>query len=78
LILDEVFDGADKEFQGKISERVLEMIEKSGAVIFVSHSDDQIRKACNRVIVIDDHQIKFDGEVEEGLKFYNQKLNLTN
>jgi ABC-type polysaccharide/polyol phosphate transport system ATPase subunit len=78
LILDEVFDGADKEFQGKISKRVLNMIEKSGAVIFVSHSDDQIRKACNRVIVIDDHQIKFDGEVEEGLKFYNQKLNLSN
>ena len=78
LILDEVFDGADKEFQGKISARVLDMIEKSGAVIFVSHSDDQIRKACNRVIVIDEHQIKFDGNVDEGLKFYNEKLNLPN
>jgi ABC-type polysaccharide/polyol phosphate transport system ATPase subunit len=78
LILDEVFDGADKEFQGKISTRVLDMIEKSGAVIFVSHSDDQIRKACNRVIVIDEHQIKFDGNVDEGLNFYNEKLNLPN
>lgn len=70
LILDEVFDGADTFFQKKISNRVLEMIKNSGAVIFVSHSPDQIRSACNRVIVLNEHKIHFDGGVEEGLSAY--------
>lgn len=71
LILDEVFDGADTFFKEKISERVLKMIEKSGAVIFVSHSADQIEKACNRLIVLNNYEIVFDGEVQEGLTFYS-------
>ena len=70
LILDEVFDGADTFFQKKISNRVLKMIKNSGAVIFVSHSPDQIRSACNRVIVLNDHRIHFDGGVEQGLEIY--------
>lgn len=74
LIMDEVFDGADKSFQSKISERVLDMIKKSGSVIFVSHSDEQIRKACNRLWVLDDNKIKFDGNVEEGLRFYDRLI----
>jgi ABC-type polysaccharide/polyol phosphate transport system ATPase subunit len=70
LILDEVFDGADEFFQKKIANRILEMIEKSGAVIFVSHSPEQIMKACNRCIVIDDHRIAFDGGVQEAINYY--------
>lgn len=70
LILDEVFDGADEFFQKKIAQRVLQMIKNSGAVIFVSHSPDQIRQSCNRVLVLNKHQIAFNGNVEEGIAFY--------
>lgn len=71
LILDEVFDGADEFFQKKIAARVLDMIKKSGAVIFVSHSPDQIRQSCNKVIVLNNHKIAFNGDVEDGIKFYH-------
>lgn len=70
LILDEVFDGADAFFQKKISKRILNLIEESGAVLFVSHAPDQIRLACNRVAVLADRKIIFDGPVEEGIRFY--------
>lgn len=70
LILDEVFEGADKFFREKISRRILSLIEKSGAVIFVSHSVEQVFRVCNRVLVIDDHQIKFDGDVSAGIQLY--------
>lgn len=72
LILDEVFDGADTFFQKKIAARVLKMIQDSGAVLFVSHSPDQIRSACNRVIILNEHKVHFDGDVEEGLEIYEK------
>jgi ABC-type polysaccharide/polyol phosphate transport system ATPase subunit len=70
LILDEVFDGADQFFREKISNRVIEMIQKSGAVIFVSHSNDQVLKICNRVLVLNKKKLIFDGDPEEAQKIY--------
>lgn len=72
LILDEVFDGADQFFREKISNRILEVIEKSGAVIFVSHSEEQVAKVCNRAIWIKDGKIAFDGDPKEGLALYSK------
>jgi len=71
LILDEVFEGADQFFSLKISDRILKMINKSGLVLFVSHSLEIIEKVCNRVILLNDGQIIYDGAVSEGLKIYS-------
>lgn len=76
IILDEVYDGADISFQKKISKRVLDMINKSGAVIFVSHSVDQIKTVCNRLIILDDSKIIYNGDVDEGLTIYQNRLGL--
>jgi ABC-type polysaccharide/polyol phosphate transport system ATPase subunit len=70
LILDEVFEGADRFFREKIAARVLRMIENSGSVIFVSHSEEQLKRVCNRAVVLRDGVVAFDGDLEEGLAFY--------
>jgi ABC-type polysaccharide/polyol phosphate transport system ATPase subunit len=70
LILDEVFDGADIFFREKIATRVMKMVAESGACIFVSHDSGQIRKVCNRLIVLQKGQVIHDGDVEAGLKIY--------
>jgi ABC-type polysaccharide/polyol phosphate transport system ATPase subunit len=70
LILDEVFDGADASFREKSSARIMEIMRRSGSVLFVSHSENQIRDACTRVLVLRDGEIAFDGPVDEGLAFY--------
>lgn len=70
LILDEVFDGADAFFRQKISVRVLKLIEQSGAVLFVSHSAEQIERVCHRVIILRHGEIAYDGPVEAGLRLY--------
>ncbi len=70
LILDEVFNGADAFFNEKITKRVKDMIEKSSSVIFISHSADLVKEVCNRVIVIENSTIAFDGEVNHGLEYY--------
>ncbi|MBH46741.1 MAG: ABC transporter ATP-binding protein [Halobacteriovorax sp.] len=72
LILDEVFDGADEFFQEKISKRVLKMIHQSGAVIFVSHSPDQVLQACNRAIFLNNGHIEIDGSPEEVIAHYRK------
>lgn len=70
LILDEVYDGADVFFQEKVSARVMRMIENSGAVLFVSHSLEQIKKTCNRLLILNEAKIIFDGDVSDGVKHY--------
>ena len=70
LILDEVFDGADIFFQEKLAKRMRAFIEKAGATIFVSHSIDQIKQVCNKVMVINTGKIHFFGEVEAGIESY--------
>ncbi|ATH09178.1 hypothetical protein BIY24_14860 [Halobacteriovorax marinus] len=70
IILDEVFDGADLFFQEKIRKRITEVIKSSGATILVSHTLDQIRDVCNKVMLLDKGKIQFFGDVEKGIKAY--------
>jgi ABC-type polysaccharide/polyol phosphate transport system ATPase subunit len=75
LILDEVFEGADQFFREKIAKRVVDVIERSGAVIFISHAEDQIRRVCNRAVLIKNGRVAFDGSVDAGLLHYAESCN---
>jgi ABC-type polysaccharide/polyol phosphate transport system ATPase subunit len=70
LILDEVFDGADVFFQEKLAQRMKSFIDRAGATLFVSHSTEQVRQVCNKVLVINRGKVHFFGEVEEGIQKY--------
>jgi ABC-type polysaccharide/polyol phosphate transport system ATPase subunit len=70
LILDEVFDGADVFFKEKIAARMIKKIESSDAVVFVSHGPDQIMELCNRVVVLKEGTIAFDGPPAQAIEFY--------
>ena len=75
LIVDEVLAVGDKIFQKKSREKVIEMFRQGKAVLFSSHADELIRQFCNRVIYLKDGRIVYDGEVEEGLRLYNEDIN---
>jgi ABC-type polysaccharide/polyol phosphate transport system ATPase subunit len=75
LILDEVFDGADEFFRAKLAIRIRNLINNSGAVIFVSHLEDQINEICNRVIVLRNKKIIFDGNLEKAFLMYRKSIN---
>lgn len=78
LILDEVFNGADIFFNEKISERILKVINTSGAVLFISHSEEIVKEVCNRAVVLGNKKVLFDGPVDEAItkyhKLYGQHL----
>ena len=73
LILDEVFNGADIFFNEKISNRILNVINTSGAVIFISHSEEIVKEVCNRAVVLGNKKILFDGPVEDAISFYHSQ-----
>lgn len=74
LIVDEVFAVGDKNFQEKSRQKTTELFNAGKTVVFSSHSDNLIRKFCNRVIYIRDSKIAFMGDVEEGLAMYNEDV----
>lgn len=74
LIIDEVLAVGDKIFQKKSRAKTVELFKQGKSVLFSSHSDDLIRQFCSRVIYLKDGQIVFDGDVEEGLKLYNEDI----
>lgn len=57
LIVDEILSVGDIAFQAKSEAKMLEMIGGGTTVLFVSHSVEQIKKMCDRVIWLDHGKI---------------------
>jgi ABC-2 type transport system ATP-binding protein len=74
LILDEVLSVGDAKFKQKSLKKVTGMFDKGVTVLFVSHSLRQVRKICNKAIVLDHGQIIKAGEIEEVALFYKRML----
>ena len=61
LIVDEVLAVGDAEFQEKSRRRMMELMGGGTTVLFVSHSMEQIREMCNRVVWLEKGQVaRFD------------------
>lgn len=67
LITDEVLAVGDEAFQQKCLERIRQFQRDGCTIILVSHSAEQIRENCDRVVVLEHGRIIFDGDTEEGL-----------
>lgn len=64
LIVDEILAVGDEGFQTKSKARMMELMGGGTTVLFVSHSINQIREMCNRVIWLENHKIKMFGDTE--------------
>jgi ABC-type polysaccharide/polyol phosphate transport system ATPase subunit len=69
IILDEVLAVGDPTFQAKCIKRMKELKNKAG-LLFVSHNMDQIRRICDRVIILENGRVYGDYETEEGVRTY--------
>lgn len=65
LIVDEIMAVGDAAFQEKSKTRMLELMSGGTTVLFVSHSLEQIREMCDRVIWLEHGQIKAIGATKE-------------
>ncbi len=65
LIVDEILSVGDAEFQEKSRRRMAELMSGGTTVLFVSHSLEQIRQMCSRVIWLEHGNVKMEGSAEE-------------
>lgn len=64
LIVDEILAVGDAAFQEKSKARMLELMGGGTTVLFVSHSLEQIREMCDRVIWLEHGNVQMIGETE--------------
>lgn len=65
LIVDEILAVGDENFQAKSKKKMLELMGDGTTVLFVSHSLEQIREMCDRVIWLEAGKVKMIGETEK-------------
>ena len=53
LILDEVLSVGDAKFKKKSEKRLFEMMDKGVTVLFVSHNLEQVKRVCNKAMILD-------------------------
>ncbi|MBL8088450.1 MAG: ABC transporter ATP-binding protein [Chthonomonas sp.] len=70
LIVDEVLAVGDKDFEQKCYARIEEFRVAGGTIFFVSHNPDAVRRVANRVLWIQEGQIKMEGAPDAVLQAY--------
>jgi ABC-type polysaccharide/polyol phosphate transport system ATPase subunit len=73
LLLDEIFNAIDMGFHQKARSRMLDLVDKSRLMVFVSHDLPSIEEFCNRVIWMDKGTIIEDGKTRDVLQKYVRK-----
>ena len=75
LILDEVLSVGDAKFKKKSEDRLLKLLDKGVTVLFVSHSTEQVRRICNKALILEKGKIVDIGNVEPVVEHYEKMVN---
>ena len=70
LIVDEILSVGDAAFQEKSRKRMLELMGGGTTVLFVSHSIQQVREMCSRVLWLEPGKVKMLETVEDVCNAY--------
>lgn len=70
LIVDEILSVGDIAFQAKSEAKMKSMINGGTTVLFVSHSIDQIKNLCNRVVWLEHGKVRKVGSAKEVCEEY--------
>lgn len=72
LIVDEVLAVGDSKFQQKCIDRIQDMMSHGTTVLFVSHSIDQVKLVCNKVVWLEHGKLKAHGDAMEICEQYEK------
>lgn len=62
LLIDEALSVGDEAFKRKSAERIDELLESAGTLVFVSHSLNDVKQRCDRVLWVEQGRLRADGE----------------
>ncbi|MCR5737225.1 MAG: ABC transporter ATP-binding protein [Eubacterium sp.] len=75
LILDEVLSVGDAKFRRKCEKKMQGMFDHGVTVLFVSHSLDQVKRLCNKAILLEHGQLIAKGDIDDVAEVYESMLN---
>src|SRR5699024_4759172 len=70
LLLDEGIGAVDAAFMAKARSRLVEMVKRSGILVFASHSNEFLAQLCDSALWIDHGEIRQAGAVDEVVEAY--------
>ena len=70
LLLDEGIGAVDAAFMAKARVRLAEMVERSGILVFASHSNDFLAQLCDTALWVDKGEIRQAGLVADVVSAY--------
>ena len=73
LILDEVLSVGDAKFRKKSENRLMSLIDKGVTVLFVSHNTEQVRKLCNKAMILEKGRLISIGDTETVADKYDKE-----
>lgn len=74
LILDEVLSVGDAKFRKKSEKKIMDMFDTGVTVLFVSHTLAQVRRLCNKAMILDHGTLVAYGDIEEICSKYEKMI----
>ena len=75
LILDEVLSVGDAKFRKKSEKKVLSMFDSGVTVLFVSHSLAQVKRICNKAMILEKGKLISYGDIDTISEQYEKMTN---
>jgi len=72
LILDEVLSVGDAKFRKKSENKILSMFDSGVTVLFVSHSLEQVKRLCNKAMILEKGQLIAYGDIDPIAEQYSE------
>lgn len=73
LLMDEWIGAGDARFLDKAQERLEGLVRQSGILVLASHSEDIIRRLCNRAFLLEGGRLLASGTPDEVFELYNAR-----
>ena len=74
LILDEILSVGDAKFKKKSEKKIMDMIDSGVTVLFVSHNIEQVKRICNKAMILEKGHMKMFGELDEVVAVYEESV----
>jgi ABC-2 type transport system ATP-binding protein len=74
LLVDEVLAVGDRAFKAKCLKRIDSLLADGQTLFFVSHSEGQLRRFCQRGLYLEGSALKMDGPIEDVIKQYHEDV----
>jgi len=74
ILIDEVLAVGDAAFQVKCLEKIKELKERGKTIVMVSHSTEDIKRFCDRALILDKGEVIFSGEAQKVCEKYEEMM----